>query len=120
MIFPVRFAQTPRVAAWQDARTIGVQWVVETRAGSNLAGQIILLPDFESDEDCRFFYTDRAIAFHRMVLKAAGRFARTSGYKLVKHIVTQKDYRAWLREKSLTDSPEERLRFIQAQAKIAG
>lgn len=102
------------MAAWQDARTIALQLL-----GDIGPGKIILVPDFESDEDCRFFYSDRAIAFHRMILKAAGRAARTAGSKVVKHVITPKEYRAWLRDNSLADSPEERFRFLEVQTKTA-
>jgi hypothetical protein len=102
---------------WQDARALAQTWLEDIGAGTGI-GNIILLPDFEDEEDCRFFIPDRSLAFHRMILKAAGRMARPEGWKVVKHLVREKDYRRDLREKNFEDTPEHRANYFNAQARI--
>jgi hypothetical protein len=101
---------------WQDARSIALKWLDDMQADPDLA-KIILLPDFVNDEDCRFFFSDRSLAFHRMILKAAARDARRRGIKTVVHKITPKQYRSELRFTKQQDSAKERAHFVFRQSR---
>jgi hypothetical protein len=100
---------------WQDARTAALK--ILERAGAK-KGDMLLVPDFDSDEDCRFFSAADSLAYHRMILKAAGRVARREGIKMVRHRITPSEYREHLKKERLADFPEERIRFFYNQAKV--
>lgn len=102
---------------WQDARAIAIQWLDHMQADS-APSKIILLPDFLNDEDCSFFFANRSLAFHRMILKAAGRDARRRGIKTVAHKITPKQYRTELRLTKQQDSPAERAHFVFRQSRL--
>jgi hypothetical protein len=102
---------------WQDARAIGLKLVADALAGADPDAKVLLMPNFVSDEDCQFFIPDRSLAFHRMILKAAGRDARRRGVKLVTHYVTPRMYQTERRMLKLEDSPEGRTRYLSRQIK---
>jgi hypothetical protein len=97
---------------WQDARSIALKWIDEQLRHADANAKILLVPDFISDEDCKFFVPDRSLAFHRMILKAASRDARRRGVKLVPHKITPRDYQREIRFLKLEDSPEERAHYL--------
>lgn len=79
---------------------------------------MLLLPSFDSEDDCRFFMPDRGLGFHRMVVKAAIRTGRKAGAQIVPVLVRPKDYRAWLRAGVVEDSAEQRGVYLREKTKV--
>ena len=67
---------------WQNAKKIADDWI-EENLGPDLRGKLVQFPAFESDSDCRFFYSDRTATFHRMITTAIARVARKRGAKTI-------------------------------------
>jgi len=104
--------------SWQEAKTAAQEWAEAAGFAGELRGRMLLLPSFDSDEDCRFFLPDRGLGFHRMMVKAAARTARKAGAQVIPVLVRPKDYRGWLRAGEIEDSPARRAEYLKDKTKV--
>lgn len=104
---------------YQHAKIVAAQWAAEAGFVGEIRGKVFLLPAFDNEEDCRFFFLDRGLEFHQMVTKAAARSASKAGAKVILNRLTQRDYQHWLRVGGVEDSLERRGEYIKEQTKVA-
>jgi hypothetical protein len=71
--------------SWQDAKAQAA--LLAQHLPLNLKGRAIQVADFDSEEDCRAFYPDRSLGFHRMILTAVRKIAWHRGTQLIVPVV---------------------------------
>jgi len=71
--------------SWQDAKKFAELHLEGLPL--NLKGRSIQVADFDTQADCRAFYPDRSLGFHRMILSAVRKMAWKRGTKLIVPVV---------------------------------
>jgi hypothetical protein len=71
--------------SWQDAKKFAELHLEHLPL--NLKGRSIQVADFDLESDCRAFYPDRSLGFHRMILAAVRKLAWKRGTKLIVPVV---------------------------------
>jgi hypothetical protein len=64
--------------SWTNAKRIAEDWAAQSMR-DDMRGHALQMPSFQSDEACRFYYSDRDLSFHRMITNAIARIARKRG-----------------------------------------
>lgn len=67
--------------SWQDAKA-AAETIAETLP-RDLKGKSLQVTDFVTEDDCRAFYPDRPLGFHRMILSAVRKLAWKRGTHLI-------------------------------------
>jgi hypothetical protein len=102
-----------RVSA-QDAKEAAEKWLAHFRIPENLAGRIVQLVIFASDEDCRFFYPRRALIWQQKVNTKTSRAVRSRKGKVWRVTITPAEYEKWRAEDGRVDSPDLRREFAES------
>ena len=94
--------------SWTDARKY-VAGVVAPFP-KDLSGRIASYPDFESDGDCRFFFPNHGLSWHRAVIRAYRRAIRQRGGRCAPVMMRPIDFGAF--------DQASVIRFAQAQFRV--
>jgi hypothetical protein len=71
--------------SWQDARAEAD--LIAAGFPLNLKGRSVQVADFDTEADCRAFYPERSLGFHRMILSAVKKIAWKRGTHLIVPVV---------------------------------
>jgi hypothetical protein len=69
--------------SWQDAKLAAEKVALPM----TLKGKYIQVPDFDTEADCRAFYPERSLGFHRMILSAVRKLAWKRGTHLIVPVI---------------------------------
>lgn len=96
----------------ENAKSAAEQWMEKFVGVADIKGQVVRVPAFESEEDCRFFYARRALGWQRQVNTFVSRAVRKRGGRVERVILQPFVYAAWVR--NVEDSPERRREWADA------
>ena len=103
---------------WEKVNEFVVAWAADQGLPQNFNGRTLTLVDFETEEDCRFFYPDRTHLAQKAFTSALAKFAR-SRHARTEHVTTTPDhYRAWLLAEQGEDTDENRGRYIESRYRV--
>ncbi len=103
---------------WERINEFVQAWAAERSWPADLKGITVTLVDFESEEDCRFFYPDRTQLAQKAFTSALAKFARGRRARTEHATVTPAQYQVWLVAEKLQDTPENRGQFIESRYKL--
>ena len=103
---------------WEKVNEFVEAWAAEQALPADLKGRTLTLVDFESEEDCQFFYPGRTLLSQKAFTSALARFARARHARTEHATITQGHYRVWLLAEKLDDTEENRGRFIESRYKV--
>src|SRR5215467_10724670 len=89
-------------------------WAEQQGLPPDFTGKTLTLVDFESEEDCAFFYPGRTLLAQKAFTSALSKFARAR-HARTEHITINRDhYQHWLLAEKQEDSDQNRGRFIES------
>jgi hypothetical protein len=100
---------------WNDVSAFAVTWAEQHGLPVKLKGQWLELVDFDTEEDCRFFYPERDLLSHRAFLNALARLAQGRGARTRRVRISPDHYRPWLDAEHHEDTRERRSSFIESR-----
>lgn len=103
---------------WQTISQFVEAWATEHALPPDLKGRTLTLVDFESEQDCQFFYPDRNQLAQKAFTSALARFARARHARTEHVTITPDHYRAWLSAEKQDDTQEARTRFIESRYRL--
>ncbi len=103
---------------WEKVNEFVEAWAAERALPADLKGRTLTLVDFESEEDCQFFYPGRTLLSQKAFTSALARFARARHARTEHAAITRGHYRLWLVAEKLDDTEENRGRFIESRYKV--
>ena len=90
-------------------------WADQRGLPTQLKGRWLELVDFDTEEDCRFFYPERDLLSHRAFLNAVARLAQGRGAR-PRHVrISPEHYRVWRDSEQREDTEEGRSSFIESR-----
>lgn len=93
----------------QNAKDAADDFVARLRLTPANSGRSFQLVTFVTEEDCRFFYPRRALAFQQQMNTFISRAMRSRKVRARRIAITPAEYHAWRGERE--DSPELRREF---------
>jgi hypothetical protein len=103
---------------WQKVNEFVEAWAAERALLADLRGHTLTLVDFESEEDCGFFYPGRTLLAQKAFTSALAKFARAR-HARTEHVTINPDhYRHWLLAERAEDSEENRGRYIESRYQV--
>lgn len=103
---------------WTQLNEFVASWAAEHDLPADLKGMQLLLVDFESDQDCDFFYPGRTQFSQKAFTSALSKLARSRNAHTTHVTITPEHYRAWLMAEKAQDTPETRNRFIESRYQV--
>jgi hypothetical protein len=103
---------------WEKVNEFVAGWAEQQGVPQDFKGKTLTLVDFESEEDCAFFYPGRTLLAQKAFTSALSKFARAR-HARTEHITINRDhYQHWLLAEKQEDSEQNRGRFIESRYKI--
>ena len=103
---------------WSEVNAFAADWAVKQRLPDKLAGRWLELVDFDTDEDCQYFYPGRDLLSHRTFLNAVARLAQRRGAR-TRHVRFSPDhYPLWRESERREDKEEERSDYIESRYRV--
>ena len=103
---------------WENVNTFVRDWVEHRGLPADMTGMSLVLVDFQSEEDCGFFYPGRDMVSHKAFSMALAKLARERGARTEHSTIHRDHYRAWLVAEKAEDSAESRDAFIESRYKV--
>jgi hypothetical protein len=100
----------------QNAKDAADDFVARLRLPADVGKRKFQLVTFASDEDCRFFYPRRALAWQRQVNTYTSRALRERGIRVQRIAIAPTDYHAWRGDRP--DTPELRREFADQHLQL--
>jgi len=102
-----------------NAKDAAEEWVASSGLPDDLRGRKVQLVTFTSDEDCRFFYPRRALAWQQQVNTYISRALRIRKAKIERIALTPGMYETWLATSTDTvDIPSRRREYADSLQKL--
>lgn len=103
---------------WNDVSLFAATWAQQRALPDKLDGCWLELVDFDTEEDCRFFYPERDLLSHRTFLNAIARLAQRRGAR-TRHVrISPEHYRLWRTSEQREDTKEERGAYIESRYRV--
>lgn len=103
---------------WQKVNEFVALWAGARSLPANLKGRTLTIVEFESEEDCAFFYPGRTLLAQKAFTSALVKLARARHARTEKVIITPDHYRHWLAAEKTEDTEENRGRFIESRYQV--
>jgi hypothetical protein len=102
--------------SYQNAKDAAATWLANAALPEDLRGRVLNLATFETEEDCRFFYPRRALAWQHMLNTAIRKGVLWRKAKIKRVILTRELYEEW--RGARPDTPELRREFADSHTRL--
>jgi hypothetical protein len=103
---------------WEKVNEFVAAWTQQQSLPQDFKGRTLTLVDFESEEDCAFFYPGRTLLVQKAFTSALSKFARARHARTEHITINRGHYEHWLVAEKQQDSQENRGRFIESRYKV--
>jgi hypothetical protein len=103
---------------WEKVNDFVVTWADQQGLPHEFKGKSLALVDFETEEDCAYFYPGRTLLAQKAFTSALSKFARARHARTEHITITRDHYQHWLLAEKQEDSGENRARFIESRYKV--
>lgn len=103
---------------WEKIGEFVKEWAVAQGLPADLRGRALTLVDFESEEDCGYFYAGRTLLAQKAFTSALAKFARARHARTEHITINRGHYEIWLAAEQEDDTEENRNRFIESRYKV--
>ena len=103
---------------WEKVNEVVEAWAAQQGLPADFNGRTLTLVDFETEEDCDFFYPGRTLLSQKAFTSALARFERERHAKTEHITINPGHYDHWRVAEKLEDTEENRARFIESRYKI--
>ena len=103
---------------WENVNTFVRDWVERRGLPADMTGMSLVLVDFQSEEDCGYFYPGRDMVSHKAFSMALAKLARERGARTEHATIHREHYRAWLAAEKAEDTAENRGAFVESRYKV--
>ena len=103
---------------WEKVNEFVEEWAQQQGLPKDFSGRTLTLVDFESEQDCHFFYPGRTLLSQKAFTSALAKWARLRHAKTEHNTINQGHYEHWRVAEKLEDTEENRARFIESRYRI--
>lgn len=107
----------PAHVSAENSKSAAEDWIRAFLGDADLKGQVVRVPAFESEEDCRFFYPRRALGWQQQVNTFVSRAVRKRGGKVERVVLDPVAYAGLTR--SGEDTAETRRQWVESRVGLA-